>query len=244
MLQKTFLNKKLRMSGGAFRITNSQGTDNGEGKHSLSGRVAYLAANDTLNNKALHLGFSSNFSSIPKDTYDLNIENETHTGGSYIKSGKIRQVKNLKQIGTELGYSYKRFCLQSEYMKAFVRLNSTNSLNTKNLTRDFNSYYLMTSYFIGKGQREYNKGGNKFSSIKIDRKNTKDSYQGVWEVGLRFSRIFLKESLEEIKKMSDVTIGVNWYYNPNSRLMLNYIMSQIQDTYWAHALQMRFQVTF
>lgn len=245
MVQKPFLNKKLRVYAGAFRITNSLGADTeSEGKHSITGRAAYVPILDSVSNKALHIGFATNHYSPLKRTYQLNVENETHTGGAYIKSGEINDVTSLTNIGTELGYTYRRFSFQSEYMHSFVNLSRIQDSITIDRTRDFNSYYATASYFVGNGKRTYSEAGNRFSSISVDQKNPNRPYKGAWEVAVRFSRIFLKESIMEIKKMSDITFGINWYYSPNIRIMLNYIVSQIQDKYKANAFQLRLQAVF
>lgn len=240
MAQKTFLNKRLRLYAGVFRITNSVGSDlEGEGRHSYSARAAFRPLWDSTQNQTLHLGLSSNLYNPLKSTYQLNVENETHTGGTYIKSGEINGVKNVKNIGSEAGFTHSRFAFQTEYMHSFVNIKDTSSTELLDRVRDFNSFYAIASLFLGNGQRQYNQRGNRFSTVVVG-----NGSKGVWEVALRFSRIFLKESVEDIRKMSDVSAGVNWYYSENTRLMFNYVFSQIENRYQANAFQMRLQVTF
>jgi phosphate-selective porin len=201
--------------------------------------VAGFPVFDSTKNEALHVGFSTNITSPEEGIYQLNVENETHTGGTYIKSGKINNVKHVRNMGSEFGYSYKRFTLQSEYMHSFVRIKRNTVTELTDPLRDFNSFYAMGSFFIGNGQRKYDQRGNKFSSISVD-----ESKRNVWEFALRYSRIHLRESVEDIKKMSDVTLGVNWYYSESMRVMFNYVRSRIENRYTANAFQMRLQATF
>lgn len=240
MAQKTLLADRMRIYGGIFRITNSLGSDTtAEGKHSISGRIAYTPVRDSATNRTIHLGFASNIYSPINSIYVLNVENATHTGDTYIKSGIIDDVKHVQNIGGEAGFTHKRFTLQSEYMHSFVRINKTIATEVIDRVREFNSLYVMTSYFIGGGRRQYDKDRNSFSSIAIagDKRNA-------WELAIRYSLIHLRESEENIKKLRDLTLGINWYYNENWRVMFNYIHSRIQDRYSANTLQMRLQVTF
>jgi|GEM_PF-1865992 len=240
MAQRTFLNNRMRAYAGVFRITNSLGSDlEAENKHSYSSRVAYLPLSDSAKNQALHFGLSANIYSPPKSNYQLNVENETHTGGTYIKSGEIQNVSNIRNFGSEFGYSVNRLTVQSEYMHSFVRIKDLSSTDLTDKVRDFNSFYAMASYFLGGGKRRYQQRGNRFSSISVA-----DGSKNAWELGVRYSHIFLKESVEEIKKMSDYTIGVNWYYSENMRFMFNYVHSRIQNRYSANAFQTRLQLSF
>ena len=240
MAQRTFFAKRMRVYAGVFRLTNPLGSDlEAKGKHSFSGRVAYFPVWDSARNKALHLGLSANLFSPPDNRYFLNVENTTHTGDTYIKSGEITDVQHVKNIGGEMGYAHKRFALQSEYMHSFVRIRRTIATEWIDRLRDFNSFYAMASFFIGKGQRRYDRNRNSFSSIKIE-----GSEKNTWELALRYSRIHLRESIENIRKMSDITVGLNWYYSETWRIMFNYIHSEIQDNYKANSFQMRLQATF
>lgn len=240
MAQKTLFAERMRIYGGVFRITNALGSDlEAEGKHSVTGRLAYFPVWDSTRNKTLHVGLASNIYSPPNSTYLLNVENPTHTGDRYLQSGKIEDVQHVHNIGSEAGFSNKRFTLQSEYMHSFVRINKVVATEIIDRVREFNSFYVMTSFFIGEGRRQYDKQKNSFSSITIggDKRN-------IWELALRYSQIHLRESAENIRRMSDITAGINWYYSENWRIMFNYIHSRIQDRYSANAFQMRLQATF
>ncbi len=44
--------------------------------------------------------------------------------------------------------------------------------------------------------------------------------------------------------MDDFTFGVNWYLNPNTRFMWNYVYSERERVGDAHVLQTRFHIDF
>ena len=61
--------------------------------------------------------------------------------------------------------------------------------------------------------------------------------RGAWEVAYRFSYIDMLDSLADkgAGRAADHTIGVNWYLNPFTRIMFNYVHSI--DTYNVSATQ-------
>jgi phosphate-selective porin OprO/OprP len=46
---------------------------------------------------------------------------------------------------------------------------------------------------------------------------------GAWEVGARFSYIDLKDNIIQGDQGYTFTLGLNWYWNPNTRFMFNYV---------------------
>ena len=44
--------------------------------------------------------------------------------------------------------------------------------------------------------------------------------------------------------MSDITGGINWYLNPATRVMFNYVYSDVKNIGKANIFQMRFQIAF
>ena len=61
---------------------------------------------------------------------------------------------------------------------------------------------------------------------------------------MRYSNLDLDSGSIMGGQMKDLTLGLNWYLNPNSRVMLNYVKSKVSDIGNASAIQMRFQVDF
>ena len=50
---------------------------------------------------------------------------------------------------------------------------------------------------------------------------------GAWEIGARWSRLDFTEVDEG--EANNFTVGINWYLNPNTRIMFNYVYSDIKD---------------
>ncbi len=243
MLQKEFLDKKLRAYAGFFRITNDLGTDlKGNGEHSFSTRVAYQPISDSSLNRSLHVGASMRIYRPQERILEIKTQNESNIAPMYINTGEITNVSNVKQVGAEIGYSIKKLCLQSEYIHAFAVEKQVGS--DQKQVRDHNSFYLMASYFLKGGTRTYSNSSNRFSSISVDRMREKGKLGSAWEIAARLSQINIAMSEEGIRRMTDVTFGLNWYFNSNSRFMMNYVVASMGDDLRANALQFRMQVTF
>ena len=236
MLQKDFNDQRWRIYSGLFRITNDLGADlEGEAKYSLSNRVVFNPIYDTSNNKSLHFGAAFNRYMPTENTYLLKVENETNTGPSFMKN-EVTDVKNITQFGGELAYSKNRLTLQSEYIYSLV--------NKVNTTYRNEGFYAMASYFLKGGRRSYNREGNKYSSISVQKKYNEGSMSGAWEIGARLSHLNNPGSETGITSTTNATAGLNWYYNSNSRIMINYIHSWFKENRIASTLLLRMQVSF
>ncbi len=71
------------------------------------------------------------------------------------------------------------------------------------------------------------------------------------ELTARYSELDLSDEAVNAGRLDTTTLGVNWYLNPNTRVMLNYVrakadLSNIGDTRDGNAdlLAMRFQIDF
>jgi phosphate-selective porin OprO/OprP len=121
------------------------------------------------------------------------------------------------------------FQLQSEYIASMIN-------NSRNLTGttgygDYltNGYYVMASYFLTGEHREYEKKNASFGRV-IPGKNSRLCPQdcaepgyGAWQVLARYSALDLNDNNLSAGQLWDVTLGVNWFLNPNMKIQANYI---------------------
>jgi phosphate-selective porin OprO and OprP len=242
MVQKGFLQNKLKGYAGVYRLTDDLGADlAGKGNHSFSTRWAYapLAPND--NNHTLHLGLAFNRFTPDDSTHRVESENEVNTSPTYLTTGDIKGVRTVNQIGTEAGFARGPLCLQAEWIGSFATRFAGAAPNNSNHL--YQSYYVTASYFF-KGARQYSTNGNRFSTIKLERNRETGRYAGAWEAALRFSHLDLRDAEKDINRGSNITAGLNWYFNSNTRLMVNYVQSFFNGGLRANTFQMRMQATF
>ena len=69
---------------------------------------------------------------------------------------------------------------------------------------------------------------------------------GAWEVSVRLCHVNMGDKDINNGKRTNVTLGLNWHLNPNTRTMLNYILTDVEEkgvnTGKAKILQLRVQV--
>jgi phosphate-selective porin OprO/OprP len=114
--------------------------------------------------------------------------------------------------------------LQGEYFHAFTGGSEVG--NPK-----FWGGYLQVSYFLTGEHRIYDTANGIFLRIK-----PKQNFHplrggwGAWEVAARLSYLDLNNR-GDIKggQETNLTLGLNWYLNPNIRFMFNYIRAHVED---------------
>ena len=106
------------------------------------------------------------------------------------------------------------------------------------------SYYGQISYFLTGESRPY-----KSSLDGISRVNPNNNYgsggKGAIELIARVSNMDLTAAHEG--NLDDITVGVNWYLNPHTRVMLNYVMGEMTnetEIITENAVMMRVQLDF
>jgi len=181
----------------------------------------------------------------------FNTRPESNVSDTKFVYAKIKDVEKYSNFGGELAYVNKRFMFQSEYMVANIdRYEDKESIS-------YNGGYAFASFFLTNDQHQYDHKDAEFARV------TPRASSGAWEVAVRYSFVDLND-LEDLAVDGDdeqhggstsITLGVNYYPNPNVKLMLNYGIidndefangkdDQFNGDYDFSYLQMRFQTAF
>lgn len=181
----------------------------------------------------LHFGLAY-ASEQADDTQTFSFEQrpEAHLAEKLI-SFDVTNANSLDKLGLEAAWVAGPFSLQGEYVDA--SLGRTGGLADVGFT----GYYASASWFLTGESRPYKKGA--FSGIKPNGKS------GAWELAVRMSNLDFVDGALDGGELNDLTVGINWYANPQVRFMMNYIQAELEQagvTDESGILQFRAQVAF
>lgn len=254
---RSFMDKRATAAFGFFRDGNPADAPFGpDGIYNATTRFTFLPWYQEKGRQLLHAGFS----------YSHAFHNLTREDGEVVKSDRFRQrpeahlgprlvetpkfaAEEIDYINPEVALVYGPASLQFEWMSALVNRESGDDLH-------YNGFYGFASYFLTGEHRPYKTSSGAFDRVKP--KNDFDG-KGGWgalEFAARYSVIDLNDGDVNGGEMQNVTVGFNWYLNPNVRLMFNYVRAMLDedDCYYkgsmgshcgdADIIQGRFQVDF
>ena len=162
---------------------------------------------------------------------------EAHLSERSVDTG-LFDANHATIVGAEAAWVHDSLSLQGEIMNTMVDSDEGDD-------PDFMGYYVQASYFLTGESRYYSRKYGSFDRVKPN-----DDFggggSGAWELGARYSNIDLDDGDIEGNKQENITLGVNWYLNMNTRFMTNYIRTYLDDPVDEHAdfLLFRFQINF
>lgn len=189
----------------AFNLRGASGPRN-EGV-GAAGRFTYAPINN--DNSTLHFGVSASTENANKGSSDLKAS-ANYAG----RSGPSQTIAtttgasgdSVDTIGLEAAGAFGPLFFQSEYARATFE-------RPLGGDQDVETWYVMGSWMLNGGHKPYKAGSGVFGSPKVADK-------GLWELTARYDTIENKDvaGLE----VSSWILGLNYYINPNVRVMFNY----------------------
>jgi len=168
----------------------------------------------------IHLGLSGS-KDDPENGVNLNTSvryagrRGANTGGLTATTGSEAAMF----YGAELAGTFGPFYAQAEYGQGtFDQATAgADELEAK-------AYHVTLSYFITGETKPYNMSKAVFKSPKPN------GAYGAWELTARYENIEDSDeaTATNIEEVTNTTLGVNWYVNPNVRFMLNYAMGEAE----------------
>ena len=236
MIANTGFDKRLTWALGAFRDSDSFGEASGPGNYAVTGRVTTSPWSADGGSKLLHLGLAYSHRNPTGDTLRIRQRPETHLTTRFVDTGRL-PAESLDLVGVEAAVVVGPASFQSEYIH-----NSVHQPNGGDAS--FGSFYLQGSYFLTGERRPYRASGGHFNRVKPLHNLGDQNGWGAWEIALRYSQLDLNDRLINGGELRDVTLGLNWYLNPTTRFMWNYVFADRVELGEAHLFQTRFQVDF
>jgi phosphate-selective porin OprO and OprP len=150
-----------------------------------------------------------------------------------IDTGSI-DAENASVYGLEFGANWKNLYLQGEHFWFDIARRAPTALADP----DFAGYYLQGSWILTGESRRYNAATGSFQSPRAKAPFSPQGGWGALELAARYSRMDLdfNAGLEGTAAQpgavrggdqSVVTLGVNWYPNPNVKMMLDYMLIDV-----------------
>jgi phosphate-selective porin OprO and OprP len=145
------------------------------------------------------------------------------TSRTLAEAGAAGPDKEASHFGLELGASTGPFYAQAEYVQASY--SDAFDPGTGPEDADVVAYYLMASFMLTGEHKPYS--GGVFKSPKPASDN------GALELKARYDMAENKDqptTATNERQISVLTVGANWYLNPNMRFMLEYSMGEDKTT--------------
>jgi len=227
-----YLNARGTWAVGMFRTETDNGAEppiarDDDGGWALTTRGTFLPWYDegSGGRGLLHVGGAYSFRDLDDGTIRFRARPEAHLAHYIVDTANIADAVDYHLFGLETALVYGPLSVQGEYFHTLV--NRTAGLD--NL--DFRGGYVYVSYFLTGEHRPYKKSAGVFDRVRpfenFFRVRTCDgdcaTGKGAWEVAYRYSYLDLNDVDVLGGRAGLHTFGVNWYLNPYTRVMWNYV---------------------
>lgn len=228
--------ERLTWAGGVFRQADGFGDATGDA-YNVTGRVTGLPLYQDGGQRLVHVGLAYSHRN-PDNTVRFRERPEVHISPRLVDTANI-VADDVDLVGVESAAVFGPASLQGEYVHTSVDATSGPSL-------DFDGYYVQASYFLTGEHRPYKRSHGAFSRVKPLRNfiGKGGGGPGAVELAVRYSSIDVSDRSVAGGELDDVTVGLNWYLNPNTRVMANYVRADLDSVGEADVFQTRFQIDF
>jgi phosphate-selective porin OprO/OprP len=234
---------------GCYRIDGEEtGIDFGDGEYAWTSRVAFLLWDNPDHRYLFHIGGSYSLrgaefdpfvagppaSGTNTDIARFRARPELRGTPRLVDTGAI-ECSDVDLFGAEVAWVQGPLSVQGEYLLSHLdsaRPVATGGAGGDVGDADFHGYYVFVSYFLTGEHRPYDTTIGAFGRVRPHENfflvRTRDGCccgLGAWEVAGRWSNVDLNDTGIDGGNLDQFTFGVNWYWNPNMRLMCNYVWS-------------------
>ncbi|NOY51447.1 MAG: hypothetical protein GXO88_12915 [Chlorobi bacterium] len=242
MVNNQFFDRSLSLYTGYFYPSGNNAKYIGK-EYNLAFRLVGIPyyIDEKNNFKVIHLDAGFTYENHDNRKASYSARPESHLAPKYLNV-EMDESKSLIEYNGGLVAIFNSLSFQGEYTYADVNTGPSSVLEKDKY--GLFSFYGTLSWFVTGEHKNYSKKKVAFDKIKPKKNFADDSGLGAWEVAIRYSIMNLNDGDLQGGKMNNVTLGINWYLNPITKVAFNYIHSDIFELGIANIYQMRFQIGF
>ncbi|MCH7871080.1 MAG: porin [Planctomycetes bacterium] len=238
MFHGTMNEERGSWAAGFFRQTDDFGDGQGGRDYNVTARLTALPVYEDKGRKLLHVGLAYTHQNYEDDMIRFRSRPEVNLSPRLVDTGAF-SAEYGDLIGGEIAWVNGPLSLQAEYVHAFIEGRDSVIGDPR-----FWAASIQASYFLTGEHRAYQTSTGSFDRIRPLHNYGKDGGTGAWELAARLSYLNLNDRGVEGGRLRDLTLGVNWYLNPNVRTMWNYILADPSEGGDLNAFLWRLQVAF
>ena len=228
---------------GVWSVPVKEIGDDREG-YGVHGRASYAPIVERT--KALHVGVAGYWrkptilagESSGGEQFGARPELRIDDDGIVVDTGRIEYIDSFHYTALELAGVYGPWSFQGELQRVGIDRDTPpapDGATYPNLS--FNGYYLLGSYFLTGESRNYYQRLGSFWRVAPHQEFDPwgSGGWGAFEVAARVSHIDLDDAVDDLVGgvrggVSDnVSLALNWYFNPYVRLSLNYVHARVNN---------------
>lgn len=219
---------------GAYYVADDFGDSLAEDAVDVAGRLGFRPLHDAEADRMLHLG-AAVVHRKSDGTLRYRARPEAHLAPRFVDTGSFAGDGALL-LGAEVAGVFGPWWLAGEVMR--------NDVDAPGLgDPTFGGYYAQAGWFLTGESRAWEAGSASFGRTR-PRTNFGAGGMGAIEVAARYSHVDLTDGGIAGGEQDDLTLGVNWYLNPVTRVMLDWVHADVEDRGEADFLLMRWQIDF
>lgn len=221
-LEASFGNDNSKFSVGVFQGGN--GVGNSDEGLTLAARGHYAFE---LENGWIHTGASFRHRDVGDDQSDFRyrVRPPIHVSDRFINTDRIGESDTF--YGVELAGVSGPFHAAAEY--GIQESNLSAPLAGQD-DPSFTGFYVEAGWFLTGEQKGYKSGAGTWDRPKVS-KPVHEGGMGAWQIAARYDVTDLSDEGIFGGEQESITLGLNWYLNRHSRIMANYVMSDVTDAF-------------
>jgi phosphate-selective porin OprO/OprP len=230
------LDERMTWALGAFRSSSDAfAQDQEDGGWAGTGRITGLPLWLDDGRSLVHLGTAVSYRDPQGEAERFRSRPEAHQAPDVVDTGNF-MADDVARFGGELAAVHGPAWFQGEFIDTLT--------DGDGPQRNLYGYYVQAGWFLTGENRPYKRETGVFDRVRPRHSFLVDGGPGAWELAARWSSLDLDSGAVRGGQVHDVTVGVNWYLNPNTRVTGNYVFADRIGVGEMNAFLMRFWLYF